>query len=247
MNPTRLIDDPETDLSEVALLRAGQSEAMSDETRRKILAGIGVGGALAGAASLHAASVSAVGKATWPAWLKTGFLLSALGGLAGGLAYLGLGSEQPAQQHAPQQAAPVGAAAADREQPAAPVADDHADVPLYQAEDLPLDVEQSAGAQGTPRVTTSKPAASKPELGAELAALRSAKSSLAQSNPGAALQQVRDYRTQFPRGKLSVEATVIEIEALVALGRRAQAQKLAEPLLTGDSPYAPRVRSLLGL
>jgi hypothetical protein len=246
MNPTRLVDDPDTDLSEVTLLRAGQSEAMSDETRRKILAGIGVGGALAGAASLHAASVSAVGKATWPAWLKTGFLLGALGGLAGGLAYLGLGSEQTEQQHAPQ---PVPAAASEpTRQAAPPAADEHADVPLYQAEDLPLDVEQSGNAQGAPRVAApGKPAPNKAELGAELAALRTAKSALAQGNPTVALQQVRDYRAQFPRGKLGVEATVIEIEALVALGRRAQAQKLAEPLLTGDSPYAPRVRSLLGL
>ena len=44
MNLQRLVDDPEADLNEVSLLRAGKTEAMSDGTRRKVLAGIGIGG-----------------------------------------------------------------------------------------------------------------------------------------------------------------------------------------------------------
>lgn len=233
-----LLDDPQADMSEVALLRAGRAEVMSDETRRKVLAGIGVGGAALGLGTVS----STVGKASWPAWLKTGLILGALGGAAGTLAFFGLGEKEPQQVAAPQPAPQA-------EQSPAPAAE--AVAPVYQATDLP--VEPAAPSVATPagKITsgnkTAEPmAASEPSLAAELDAIRPAKARLASGDAAGALAQVRQYRAQFPKGRLGVEATVIEVEALVALGQRSAAERLAAPLLKGDSPYAARLRTLLG-
>jgi hypothetical protein len=121
---------------------------------------------------------------------------------------------------------------------------------VYAPENLPRAEAPNAAARAatsTPEAAGASIPEAGPSLAAELEAIRPAKARLARGDAAGALQQVQQYRASFPKGKLGVEATVIEIEALVALGQRARAQKLAEPLLTGDSPYAPRVRSLLGL
>lgn len=238
-----LLDDPQADMSEVALLRAGRAEAMSDETRRRVLAGIGVGGAALGLATVS----STVGKASWPAWLKTGLILSALGGAAGTLAFFGLGEKEPQQVAAPQpaqQPAPQPAQAAETVAHGTPV---------YQATDLPVEPAVPAGAvpnagkvNSANKVAAPEVAASEPSLAAEMDAIRPAKARLASGDAAGALAQVRQYRAQFPKGRLGVEATVIEVEALVALGQRSAAEKLAAPLLKGDSPYAARLRTLLG-
>jgi hypothetical protein len=234
----RLLDDPQADLSEVTLLRAGKSEVMSDETRHKVLAGIGVGGA-----ALGLAASSSLGKASWPAWLKTGLLLSALGGIAGTLAFLGLGSDpsKPATTVTPQQSE-----AAQPQTVAVPPSVPTAEAPVYQATDLPV-----APSVGSAKVDKAQPGApgaagAEPSLAAEMDAIRPAKARLASGDAQGALAQLRQYRAQFPAGRLGVEATVIEVEALVASGQRGAAEKLAAPLINGDSPYAARLRSLLG-
>jgi hypothetical protein len=237
-----LLDDPQTDLSEVTLLRAGRAEVMSDETRRRVLAGLGVGGAALGLATVS----SSVSKATWPAWLKTGLVLSALGGVAGTLAFFGFGSDAPqvtAQQpppHASGAATPL-PSAVETTAPAAPV---------MQATDLPIAPSEPSSVNAVrgekDPVAQHQAPATEPSLAAELDAIRPAKARLAAGDAAGALARVRQYRAQFPKGRLAVEATVIEVEALVKLGQRSAAEKLAAPLLQGESPYAARLRTLLG-
>lgn len=245
-----LLDDPQTDLSEMALLRAGRAETMSDETRRKVLAGIGVGGAALGLATVSSSvgHGSSAGWASWPAWLKTGLVLSALGGVAATAAFFGLGPDAPQQVSVqPAKPAPEPPSRPAPTEAVAPAA------PVYQATDLPVepgtvDSPKASGAsKGAPtEVAPVAPNLVAPSLAAEMDAIRPAKTRLASGDARGALTQIRQYRAQFPNGRLAVEATVIEVEALVASGQRSTAEKLAAPLLKGDSPYAARLRTLLG-
>ncbi|HEX2878902.1 MAG TPA: hypothetical protein VHO25_05135, partial [Polyangiaceae bacterium] len=198
-------------------------------------------------AALGLATVSSsVGKASWPAWLQTGLVLTALGGVAATLAFFGLGSEPQvtAQQPAAPVAEPRPALAAPPpstvEAPGAPVMQ-ATDLPVEPAVDVPAGVKASNGDKAVPEAPVAEPS-----LAAELDAIRPAKTRLAAGDAAGALAQVRQYRSQFPKGRLAVEATVIEVEALVALGQRSAAEKRAAPLLKGDSPYAARLRTLLG-
>jgi hypothetical protein len=238
----------------MALLRAGRAETMSDETRRKVLAGIGVGGAALGLAVSSSVGNGSAGWVSWPAWLKTGLVLSALGGIAGTLAFFGLGSPQPQQVSAPkspaaavQPAVVQPPAAAQPAKPASPTNPGvEPGVPVYQATDLPVDPGQLGVTKPSGASKNESSAAVAPSLAAELDAIRPAKARLASGDARGALTQIRQYRAEFPNGKLGVEATVIEVEALVALGQRGAAERLAAPLLKGDSPYAARLRTLLG-
>jgi len=52
--------------------------------------------------------------------------------------------------------------------------------------------------------------------------------------PAAALQTLAEYDAQFPKGALTQEASLVRIEALLALGRRAEAETLARTLIAKD-------------
>lgn len=85
-------------------------------------------------------------------------------------------------------------------------------------------------------------------LALELASLDRARSALAQGQASQALALLDDHAAHFPRGVLATEATVLRVEALVRAGDRASAVALAHRFLAANaaSPYAPRVRSLIG-
>lgn len=63
-----------------------------------------------------------------------------------------------------------------------------------------------------------------------------------------ALALLDRHQRDFPRGSLGPEALVVRVQALVGLGRRAEAQRLALPYLTTytSSPISQRLRSVLG-
>jgi hypothetical protein len=85
-------------------------------------------------------------------------------------------------------------------------------------------------------------------LAAELASLERARAALAAGRATDALALLDDHAARFPRGVLSTEAVVLRIDALLRAGRRANADALARQFLAANptSPYAPRVRSLIG-
>ncbi len=85
-------------------------------------------------------------------------------------------------------------------------------------------------------------------LSLELKQIDSARRALVSNSPRVALQRLKDYHERFPNGRLRTEATILRIEALMAAGDRAGAARLGKSVLdrAPNSPYARRVRSLLG-
>jgi hypothetical protein len=98
------------------------------------------------------------------------------------------------------------------------------------------------------RVAARQDSPEKSTLTRELGLIESARAALAENRPRVTLSRLDTYRTQFPHGRLGTEASMLRLEALVALGDRAGAQRIATRLLRNspNSPYSPRIRSLLG-
>jgi hypothetical protein len=85
-------------------------------------------------------------------------------------------------------------------------------------------------------------------LAAEVIALGEARRALTSGEAVSSLSLLETYDRRFVQPTLALEATVLRIEALVALGRLDEARRLARGMLVAhpDSPYAQRVRSLVG-
>ncbi len=234
----RLLDDPGTDPLELDLLRLAKSDGPSGESRRRILAGLGVGvaaGTLAASSNAAQPRASAVASSAAVKWGVAGVV--AIG--ASVVAFLSLQPKAPSvappaaistPAAAPVTAPTVPATGTD----AAPVA------PVTKLEDLPTLADG-------PSTDTSKTTAT-PSLADEVAAIRSAKGALASGNAAQALHELDAYRAHFPHGRLAQEATVVRIEALINSGNSAAAGAIADRFLAAhaDSPYSARVRSLTG-
>jgi hypothetical protein len=104
----------------------------------------------------------------------------------------------------------------------------------------PVAVNSVAGRSNLPR-----PAA---DLEREVAQLDQARAALAAGQPVQALRELDAYRVQTPRGTLAAESIVLRVQALLALGQRAAAEREASPLLMAapQSRHAERLRQLLG-
>jgi hypothetical protein len=91
------------------------------------------------------------------------------------------------------------------------------------------------------------PTSSANRLAAEAALLEEARGGL-RRDPAAALQLCEQHARRFPKGQLSAERTLIQIDALHRLQRESEARGLARRLLSGAGAglYAERVRQLLG-
>ena len=79
-------------------------------------------------------------------------------------------------------------------------------------------------------------------------ALGDARRALAEGDPATSLSKIDEYSQSFAQPALLPEATVLRIEAFVALGRIEEARQVAGRMLSDqpDSPYARRIRSLVG-
>jgi hypothetical protein len=176
------------------------------------------------------------------AWFGTKTAFAALGAAAGiataGVVTLATRSEPKTPPPAPVEA-PV-----ERTRKAEP-----APVPTVSV--APSDVAPSAApsALPTPMSAVSKrdsPAADPLGLEEETAFLERARRTL-NTDPAFALLMVREHGARFPRGQLSAEKSLIEIEALYRSGRHAEARALAEQKLASgaDDLYSERVRTLL--
>ena len=247
-DPNRLLDDPSLDPLEGDLLRLARSEGPSGESRRRILAGLGVATAV-GAAS-HASASEPLANAAAPSATVGAASSSKLKWALGGAAVVGasiaafllLGNRTP-QAPLPQNPpavvvpAPTTPPAATADITAQPAADS---AKVTKLEDLPTLTDSPAAADSTHVAA--------PSLADEVLAIKGAKSALAAGNAADALHQLDAYRTRFPRGRLMQEATVVRIEALLKSGNAASANAIADKFLAAhaDSPYAARVHSLIG-
>lgn len=91
------------------------------------------------------------------------------------------------------------------------------------------------------------PSASTSSLNDELTLIEQARQAQASGNSQRALQLVATYEKNYPKGRLSVEATVVKIEALWVSGQTAAATSLARAYLKNNprSPYGQRLRGLI--
>lgn len=122
-----------------------------------------------------------------------------------------------------------------------------ADAPLNPpAQERRLDTGD--GASGWKRSAKLAPAAP-PTLEAELAVLDRARTELTAGRAAAALASLDYYATTLRGSHLALEARLLRIQALAALGERAQAAALARDLVARhpDSPLAERARSFTAL
>lgn len=91
------------------------------------------------------------------------------------------------------------------------------------------------------------PSASTSSLNDELTLIEQARQAQASGNSQRALQLVATYEKNYPKGRLSAEATVVKIEALFVSGQTAAATSLARGYLKNNprSPYGQRLRGLI--
>ncbi|MBX3185762.1 MAG: hypothetical protein KF819_02055 [Labilithrix sp.] len=102
----------------------------------------------------------------------------------------------------------------------------------------------------TPSTDATRPSASASPastLAAELALLEGARGALAR-DPELALERIGAHRARFPRGTLSGERDVLEIDALRRAGRLGDARARAQAWLERDPTgfHAERLRAILG-
>jgi len=81
----------------------------------------------------------------------------------------------------------------------------------------------------------------------EVSAIESAHRALSDHEPESALRLLDRYRARFPAGALAPEETAMRAQALLAAGRRARAQALADSYLPThpDSPYGQWLMELV--
>jgi hypothetical protein len=112
-------------------------------------------------------------------------------------------------------------------------------VPSQPAASSPKPVVSRSPAVGVPSSAAASSLARESQALAEVSrALRRDRA------PDAALLLLDAYRAEFPHGKLQTEATVLRIDALVALGRNAEALRILERL---PLEHLPRRDELLAL
>jgi hypothetical protein len=246
-DPRRLLDG-EADELEVRLLSAGRYDGPSGASRRRIMAGLGFGGALtiATAASTAQAGSSGVLASLGRAALRHWALSAAVGGVAV-WASVELSRNEPLPPRPPaalgnqQTAKPV--------EPAAPAAftgwspASQVERSMPETEPAPRPPANTATRRGLP-AAAGKDASSLPE---ELSALESARRALVAGDAKRALQQLDEYARRFSKPRLGTEAAVLRIEALIANGERARANQLGRDFLAKhtNGPYERRVRSLM--
>jgi hypothetical protein len=102
--------------------------------------------------------------------------------------------------------------------------------------------------RAAPRTATARPREPDPaaDLAREVELLDAARRAVASGNPGRALATLDAYERQFAHPHLRPEASLVRLEAMLALGRNDEASRFGRSLLEGqpDGPYARRIRSL---
>ncbi|HET9959935.1 MAG TPA: tetratricopeptide repeat protein [Polyangiaceae bacterium] len=107
--------------------------------------------------------------------------------------------------------------------------------------------EASPVTSSPPAQVRSVPASSVADIQDQIALMDRARAALSAGASGRALELLRQYQTQYPRGSFRPEASVLRIEALARLGRMSEARSLAERFAaeSPNSPLSERVSRLL--
>ena len=267
--PEDFLDKPAAELEEY-LLQVARSDIAPAEARARTLqsvasAALGAG-LLSGAAVLG--SRGPLFKGT--SWLVAKWLAF---GASTGLVGIGVtqGIQELASKVAPRAAAPYTAAtyANIPAQPPArvlppaeiipPPPPEPEPEPELEAEPDPVLVptarSTALGAAHEPKSAPAAPSAApgpaastdrRSSLTRELSLLEQARAALTAHAAGSALQMLNDYRTEFPRGSMQIEAAALRVEAVGQSGNQPLAQRLAQDFLRSfpTSPLAARVRAI---
>jgi hypothetical protein len=100
-----------------------------------------------------------------------------------------------------------------------------------------------------PGVDPARPLPAGQNLRAEIELLDAARGALAAKASGRALELIGRYEVTFPRGSFLPEATAVRVEALVHLGRTAEARSVAQRFIAEHqgSVLSGRMAALTGL
>lgn len=237
-DPQRWLDDPDADsLLRDALRGAPAARSLDQVTRRRLASRVARASALPAAAA---------------GWVFVKSAAAALGVVLGGGAIAvstGIVDWEPPQ---PSHNAPLAPAPQrQRRRPAPPPMQTLPEAPLAAAEPVPTVEPEAPQLNPTPSLpvasSVASAASSAGSLSAETALLEQARRQM-RSAPAAALSVAAQHASRFPRGQLTSERTLIQIEALHRLGRDAEARNLARGLLSTahSGLYAERVHQLLG-
>jgi hypothetical protein len=234
--PERLMAADATDF-ERRLLQAARDRRPSPAASARMAKAIGVTAAAVGTtltaktiaaeAAVSKAGAAAGASAVWP-WISVSVL---------GLVVAGAVVGSRARHSSPRETAPA----------LAPVTA----LPTPTAASAPAEPSTET-AEPAPSVASpirrSRPAAG-PELSEQIAVIDAARAALSAGADRRALETVRRYQERYPNGSFRPEATALKIEALLKLGRQAEARTLAERFVTEQrgSLLAERVAALAGL
>lgn len=227
--PRRWVDDPDADVELQQLLReSAGAQPLDAVTRRRV-----------GSKVAHSVAVPVM-AAGWVLFVKSAAAALGAVGAAATVATVTGVVDWPERREPEQQAPPIAAAPRPATAPVAaaqPVVVETVEEPapepkLNPSPALPLAPPSGSGAAS---------------LAAESTLLEQARREVRRA-PAVALQIAGEHAQRFPRGQLTAERTLIEVEALHRLGRKDQARARAQSLLRGAAGtlYAERVERLLG-
>ncbi len=238
--PPRLRDEAASPV-ERALLEAGSSYRASAALHAKTMAAVG----LAGSAALAEVAGSTLSNFGWSKWLTS---LSVLGATAAiPVGYYLLKDPTPVPAVAPMtQMAPKRVEVAP---PPPPVVEAPAPVEPKVTEESKLpQLAPQPQPQPQPQPNPKPVAQRAPSLGREIDLIDTARAALSRGDSRGSLATLDAYSRLYPRGRLSMEAEVLRIDALERSGDADGARRRAEAFLRHHpkSVLSARVRRLLG-
>jgi hypothetical protein len=235
------------------LLGSAELDVAPREGRARLLAGLGLQAATVLGTTTVAAAASGAGGVTAVAkWIAVGMIsgFATTGSFHvlerrlsdnGGEAHVAPPAIRvPAANRGPEQLAPVVRSETATEQ----VSESRAD---RRETELPKRRIASPLPAARPESEPTPKAAATDTLAAEVAALDRARRALDERDPSRALSMLDAHAAGFGKPRLGPEATLLRIETLVAAGRREDARRLGQRLLSVDpaTPHAERVRKIL--
>ncbi len=195
-----------------------------DRAYQALVAGLG-GTVAVGTTKVASAAAKVALKGTF-AWLKWAIPAAVLASGAGGYVWYSRAAVATSPTaHAPTVVAPA---------PVAPVVAPNVE---QAAPPSPSVVSEASSAAPSPQVKPA-PRPSGDALVQEISLLHQALAASSSGNAARALELAREHAQRYPKSRLSVERSAIEVRSLCSLGRPAEARKVADRLRS-QAPSSP--------
>jgi len=231
-----------------ALIKSADRDAPTSGAITKVAAALGVQATLL---TTTTASAAATQTALWAAVLKPLLIGAASGLVAVTVVHEHSRTEAPPKARSAIAVAQRALPTAAPRQPAAaqPTPETSEPIPSQQATDIaPRPAVARSSTPSAPAAKLPPPAASldSVSIAEELASIDRARQAIRAGHASEALRELRAHRAAWPNGVLATEASVLVIEAHLALGDRSSALQEARAFLAArpTGRYAERVRTL---